>query len=145
MHQFKAFAQKVQGKSISASTSGYCQARKRLPNNILNNVLGHTKKRGFTLHPLVKRRVVCADGTRLLAADTEANQAKWPQQANQKAGCAFPQIRLLIMDSETDYERQEKSFKSSVQLLLAYSDNAIEVKDKWSKKCLNELLQNVNC
>ena len=97
VYQFKAFAQNMQGKSISASASAYCQARKRLPKSVLDAVSEHIKSRGNTLHPIVKRRVVCADGTGLIAADTSANQSQWPQQANQKPGCAFPQIRLCAL------------------------------------------------
>ncbi|MBX2847282.1 MAG: IS4 family transposase [Acidiferrobacterales bacterium] len=97
VHQFKAFAQKVHGKPMSASTSAYCQARKRLPIELLNNVFEHTHLRGNCAHPLVNRRVVCADGTGLLASDTRDNQEVWPQQANQKVGCAFPQIRLCAL------------------------------------------------
>ena len=97
VHQFKAFAQKIHGKTMSASTSAYCQARKRIPMELLNNIFEHTNLRGNSVHPLVNRRVVCADGTGLLASDTQNNQEIWPQQANQKAGCGFPQIRLCAL------------------------------------------------
>lgn len=97
VNQFKAFAHKIHGKTISTSTSAYCQARKRLPKALIDNVFKHTLLRGHCLHPLVKRRVVCADGTGLLASDTSANQQLWPQQANQKLGCGFPQLRLCAL------------------------------------------------
>lgn len=97
VHQFQVFAQNAHGKAMSASTSAYCQARKRLPKALLEMIFEHTKQRGDNQHPLVERRVVCADGTGLLASDTKANQGMWPQQANQKPGCAFPQIRLCAL------------------------------------------------
>ncbi|CAA0124091.1 Uncharacterised protein [BD1-7 clade bacterium] len=94
VHQFRVNAKVRHDKTISKSTSAYCQARKRLPAELLSEVLNHTTQRCDDYHPLVNCRVVCADGTGLLAADTKKNQAQWPQQASQKVGCGFPQIRL---------------------------------------------------
>lgn len=95
VHQFRAKRQlNSKNHTISASTSAFCQARKRLPETLLEDIFDHTKQRGKDLHPLVNRRVICADGTGLTASDTKPNQLCWPQQANQKMGCGFPQIRL---------------------------------------------------
>ena len=52
VHQFQAFAQKVHGKAMSASTSAYCQARKRLPKALLEILFEHTKQRSDKQHPL---------------------------------------------------------------------------------------------
>jgi hypothetical protein len=41
------------------------------------------------------RRVKVVDGTGLSAADTEVNQAEWPQGSNMKPGCGFPQLNLV--------------------------------------------------
>ena len=97
VHQFNAVIQSRRKGELSTSTSAYCQARKRLPNDLLTSIFHHTNERAGSLHPLVNRRVLCADGTGLLAADTEDNQAEWPQQAQQKLGCGFPQIRLCSL------------------------------------------------
>lgn len=94
VQELKAVAHLKQSKPISASTSAYCQARQRLPSSLLTEVFEHTAQRGHTVHPLVNRRVVCADGTGLLASDTQDNQQHWPQVSTQKEGCGFPQIRL---------------------------------------------------
>ena len=53
-------------------------------------------------------------------------------------------IRLLIFDSEASCDNQEKSFKSSVQLLLAYSENSIDQKYLYSKRLLKDLLHNIS-
>jgi len=81
----------------SSSTSAYCQARKKLPQSILESVIEHT---GQSLQSAVKktrwkkRRVIVVDGTGLSTPDTQANQAIWPQPNSQKPGCGFPQLRL---------------------------------------------------
>lgn len=94
VHQFRKVALQNHNKTISSSTSAYCQARQRLPTTLLEDIFNYSHQRGHSLHPLVNRRVVCADGTGLTAADTPTNQNQWPQQANQKPGCGFPQLRL---------------------------------------------------
>lgn len=96
VHQFRISAGQ-NNMAVSASTSAYCQARKRLSSDLLSSVFEHTATTKDSKHPLVQRRVVCADGTGLLAADTVENQNTWPQQANQREGCAFPQIRLCAL------------------------------------------------
>lgn len=97
VHQFRIIAQQHQKKTISSSTSAYCQARQRLPEALINDIFDHSHQRGNTLHPLVNRRVVCADGTGLTAADTSENKAHWPQLATQQPGCGFPQLRLCAL------------------------------------------------
>lgn len=94
VHQFRVNVRNYKTSSISTSTSAYCQARKRLSLHLLTDIFRHTSQYNDQQHPLVNRRVVCADGTGLLAADTQPNQNMWPQQASQKEGCGFPQIRL---------------------------------------------------
>ena len=78
VHQFR-ISDNANKAGISTSTSAYCQARKRLPSDLLTSAFHHTAKLKDTAHPLVGRRVVCADGTGLLAADTIENQQEWPQ------------------------------------------------------------------
>lgn len=94
VHQFRVNASHKNDISMSSSTSAYCQARKRLPLDLLDSAFKRTNQIRDDHHPLINRRVVCADGTGLLASDTAANQNVWPQQVNQREGCAFPQIRL---------------------------------------------------
>jgi hypothetical protein len=42
-------------------------------------------------------RVITADGTTITMADTEANQAEYPQLQAQAAGCGFPIMRVVVM------------------------------------------------
>ena len=81
----------------SSSTAAYCQARARLDLTSLEQIFAHTAKLGRTDSPgnkLNGRRVVVVDGTGLSLPDTVANQQAWPQRANQKPGCGFPQAAL---------------------------------------------------
>lgn len=81
----------------SSSTAAYCQARARLDATSLEHIFAHTAKLGRTDSPgdkLNGRRVVVVDGTGLSLPDTAANQRAWPQRANQKPGCGFPQAAL---------------------------------------------------
>jgi len=92
----------VQGKKpCSSETSAYCQARQRLPNELILHVLRET---GVKLHKDTHsdwqwrgRRIVMADGTTLSMPDTPANQAEFPQPASQKPGLGFPLARLVIL------------------------------------------------
>ncbi len=81
----------------SSSTSAYCQARSKLEQGNLENILAHTaailRQRGRS-QGWKDRRVVVVDGTGLSMPDTPANQAIWPQPRSQKPGCGFPQARL---------------------------------------------------
>lgn len=83
----------------SSNTSGYCQARNRLPLNVLHRTLdgissgvaGRVRNTDLWFGHHVK----VVDGTGLSAADTEENQAEWPQSSNMKPGCGFPQLNLV--------------------------------------------------
>ena len=81
----------------SASTSAYCQARSKLEQGNLENILAHTaailQQRGRN-QGWKDRRVVVVDGTGVSMPDTPANQEVWPQLVNQKPGCGFPQARV---------------------------------------------------
>jgi hypothetical protein len=87
-----------QSKPIpSSSTAAYCQARARLDESSLEHILAHTAKLGCGhdgAGRLKDRRVVVVDGTGLSMPDTAANQQEWPQRANQKPGCGFPQATV---------------------------------------------------
>ena len=81
----------------SSSTSAYCQARRKLNEPELDAILTVTanhlqqQTQDDRWHG---HRVVVVDGTGLSMPDTEKNQAEWPQQSSQVAGCGFPQARL---------------------------------------------------
>lgn len=87
------FVQTNESKKLSANTSAYCQARERLPENVLSTL---TKKVALDLEDKAEdnwkwrgRSVKLIDGTTLSMPDTEANQKSYPQSSNQKKGSVF--------------------------------------------------------
>jgi len=84
-------------KIPSSSTASYCTARKKLPEQMLSDILAHTADR-LELMPetgmLNNRRVIVVDGTGVSMPDTLQNQAVWPQLSTQKPGCGFPTARI---------------------------------------------------
>jgi hypothetical protein len=80
----------------SPSNSAYCQARQRLPWDILPRlrcVLAARADRARKLWRGLCVKVV--DGTGLSLPDTEANQRAYPQPGGQKPGCGFPLLKLV--------------------------------------------------
>jgi hypothetical protein len=97
VRKMQAYASLKALKLPASSTSAYCQARKKLEQFELMDILKHTSnrldsmpERGF----LKGRRVVVVDGTGVSMPDTPANQKEWPQQRQQKEGCGFPTARI---------------------------------------------------
>ncbi|MEO5349928.1 MAG: IS4 family transposase [Magnetococcus sp. YQC-3] len=92
----------AQGKKpCSSKTGAYCQARQRLPNNLILHLL---REIGAKLHKGTpsgwlwrERRIVLADGSTVSMPDTPENQAEFPQPANQKPGVGFPLARLVVL------------------------------------------------
>ena len=82
-------------------TGAYCKARARLPLSMISNVARETgslvarEAPGWWLWR--GRRVRLVDGTTITLADTEENQADYPQPASQKAGLGFPVLRLVVL------------------------------------------------
>ena len=85
----------------STATGAYCKARARLPvamistlarecgDIVANEAPGWWLWRG--------RRVVLVDGATVTLADTEENQAAYPQPSSQKTGLGFPLARLVAL------------------------------------------------
>jgi len=97
VRKIQAFAA-LQAKSLpSSSTAAYCQARKKLKNPDLNDILQGTSRTLQSIGDTYQfngRRVIVVDGTGLSMPDSKDNQAVWPQQKNQKPGCGFPRAAL---------------------------------------------------
>ncbi len=84
---------------ICSSTSAYCQARAKLKESEMMEILNQTADQldnDAESGRLNDRRVVVVDGTGLSMPDTPANQAVWPQHKNQKEGCGFPSARACV-------------------------------------------------
>jgi len=81
---------------VGGGTGAYCQARQRLPLDILARlrcaVAAHAQKGCQLWHGL---RVKIIDGTSVSAPDTAKNQRAYPQLAGQKPGCGFPLVKLV--------------------------------------------------
>lgn len=82
-----------------SGTSGYCQARARLPLERLEQLHQQlTRKLESQMNPAglwLGHRVKVVDGTGLSMPDTDANQQAYPQPVTQKAGCGFPVAKIL--------------------------------------------------
>lgn len=83
----------------SSSTSAYCQARQRLPLDLIKGLAKETAVSQESLAPqtwlLHGRHIKMIDGTTLLAADSQENQVVWPQHAEQAEGLGFPILRAV--------------------------------------------------
>jgi hypothetical protein len=80
-------------------SSPYCQARQRLPLELLQEMIRRVADTLEQRVPAASRwcgRVVkIADGTTVKALDTPQNQKAFPQPKSQKPGCGFPLVRLV--------------------------------------------------
>lgn len=88
---------------IDEGTSAYVQARQRLPQERLRQVLGATAQaadqRASSAGQLRGRRVKVIDGSSTQLPDTAANQKDYPQPSRQKPGCGFPVMKLAVLFS----------------------------------------------
>jgi len=87
------------GNPMSPDTSAYCQARAKIPLDVMDQINAHLVDRMQAHIPQDKlwhgRFVWLIDGTGISMPDTPANQAMWPQSKSQKPGCGFPSMNLV--------------------------------------------------
>ena len=84
-----------------AGTSGYCQARQRLPLEMVKS-LAHEVGRVLSDRAAIGwswrgRRVKLVDGTGISMPDTGANRSCYPQLSSQAEGVGFPIARLVTV------------------------------------------------
>jgi hypothetical protein len=88
---------------VSPDTSPYCQARRKLPLETLQQLLTasahHTEQGARLAWRFHGRPVKVGDGTFCQAPDTPANQRSFPQSRRQKPGCGFPLVRIVALFS----------------------------------------------
>jgi len=96
-------APRREDEPCSSDTSAYCQARKRLPEEVPARL---TRQTGRELHAeappcgiLQGRPLKVADGTGLSMADTPANQEEFPKNDSYPEGVGFPLMRLVVIFS----------------------------------------------
>jgi len=95
VRKIQAYAAIKGKKSISSSTSAYCQARQKLDLELLESMLATLSLTASARNePSMNRRVLVVDGTGISMPDTIDNQSVWPQPNSQKIGCGFPQARI---------------------------------------------------
>jgi hypothetical protein len=84
------------GRWVDEGTGGWCQARARLPWEMLPRLrcaaAAHAEKVGQLWRGL---RVKVIDGTSTSLPDTAQNQRAYPQPGGQKPGCGFPLLKLV--------------------------------------------------
>lgn len=83
----------------SVNTGAYCRARKRIKEMLVLRLLHHTGKQLHQQHQILwhGRHVYVVDGSTVTAADTQENQAQYPQPKSQADGCGFPMIRIAAV------------------------------------------------
>jgi hypothetical protein len=88
-------------KPCSADTTSYCQARKRLPLDLLSRLVRDTGKELHGQAPTSwlwhGRDVKIVDGSTDSMPDTPANAKEFGKPGNQKGGGVFPVLRLLVV------------------------------------------------
>jgi hypothetical protein len=94
----------VEGRAAgSANTGPYCKARARLPVGLVKQLGRGVGQRGVAGQPAVwrwrGREVKWVDGTTVSMPDTKANQARFPQNREQRAGLGFPLARRVAIVS----------------------------------------------
>ena len=89
----------------SEDTSGYCQARKRLPEVLLQRLFRAVgqdlEKKVFPEDLWCGRHVKVVDGSTVSMPDTTENQEAYPQPSSQKPGCGFPLAKIGVLFSIT--------------------------------------------
>ena len=90
-------------KPCSPDTGAYCTARDKLPEAACHQLVRQTgsecERQAAKPWFWHGRKVRVVDGTTVTMPDTPANQAAYPQQKTQKAGCGFPILRLVVVFS----------------------------------------------
>jgi hypothetical protein len=88
----------------STDTGGYCSARARLADRVLEQIGSHLADQLEGNVPSAElwqgRQVKILDGTSASMPDTAETQAVWPQPRSQKPGCGFPLVKLVGLFSQ---------------------------------------------
>ncbi|WP_375497211.1 IS4 family transposase [uncultured Nostoc sp.] len=87
----------------STDTSAYCQARARLPENLLEKLFNYSaqklEEKVTQEHLWCGRNVLVIDGSTVSMLDTVENQKEYPQPSTQKDGCGFPIAKIGVIFS----------------------------------------------
>jgi hypothetical protein len=90
-------------RRCSSDTSAYCQARKRLPEEVLRRLARDKGRKLVEKSPRSWHwfgfEVNVGDGSSASMPDTGANQKTYPQSRSQKPGVGFPIMRMVVIFS----------------------------------------------
>jgi hypothetical protein len=85
----------------STDTSAYCQARLRLPEELLQKLFGNVaqnlSEKVATENLWCGRNVKVIDGSSVSMPETIENQKAYPQPKSQKLGCGFPIAKICVI------------------------------------------------
>jgi hypothetical protein len=96
VRQIQALFSLHNGRSVDHGTSGWCQARARLPWDLLPRLRCAAAAQAERMAE--RWRGLCVkviDGTSTSLPDTAKNQRAYPQPRGQKPGCGFPLLKLV--------------------------------------------------
>jgi len=83
-------------RQVSPDTGAYCQARARLPLDILQRLRSGVAAQAHRAEELWQGlHVKVIDGTGVSMPDTAKNQRAYPQSSEQKPGCGFPLMKVV--------------------------------------------------
>lgn len=120
-------------EGISANTAGYCQARGRLPQGLLDEAFADGARALRARVPRSAlwrgRRVSVVDGTSARLPDTPLNQREYPQPNTQKPGCGFPVLHLVVL------------FCLSCGALIGYAQGALYTAERELWRRIWEMLE----
>lgn len=95
----------TEGKIVSTNTGSYSDARLRLPEQMISELVKETGKSAAKKAPIgwkaFGRPLKGVDGSSVIMPDTKENQDIYPQQKGQKKGIGFPIARLVVVMSLT--------------------------------------------
>ena len=103
VRQVQALCRLAGRRVVDESNSAYIQARQRVPQECLRQVLSATAQaadtRAGSAGQLAGRPVKVVDGSSTQLPDTAVNQEVYPQPSRQKSGCGFPVMKLGVLFS----------------------------------------------
>lgn len=93
------------GEAISTNTGSYSNARQRLPEQAVSELVKETgkssSKKALASWKAFGRSLKGVDGSSVIMPDTKENQEIFPQQKGQKKGIGFPIARIVVVMSLT--------------------------------------------
>jgi hypothetical protein len=95
----------TEGKIVSTNTGSYSDARQRLPEQLISELVKETgkssEKKASIGWKVFGRSLKGVDGSSIIMPDTKENQEIFPQQKGQKKGIGFPIARIVVVMSLT--------------------------------------------